>query len=181
MPMKKINIHQMILVSLFAALTAVGAFISIPIGLVPISLQNLFTLLSGMVLGSRMGTFSQLIYILLGVAGLPVFSGFRAGLGVILGPTGGFLTGFVISTYAIGKILEKIADARVWSYFIAGIVGIIIIYTCGVMQLLIVTQIGLKEAVLIGIVPFLPGDFLKLITASFLAIRIKSVVSLPQV
>ena len=179
--MKKINIHQMILISLFAALTAVGAFLSIPIGLVPISLQNLFTFLSGMVLGSKLGTFSQLIYILLGVVGLPVFSGFRGGFGVLLGPTGGFLTGFVISTYVVGKIIEKMEDVRTWSYFIVGLVGIIIIYACGVTQLLIVTEIGLKEAVLVGIIPFLPGDFLKLITASLLAIRIKSVVSLPQV
>ncbi len=171
----------MILISLFAALTAVGAFVSIPIGLVPISLQNLFTFLSGMVLGSKLGTFSQLIYILLGVVGLPVFSGFRGGFGVLLGPTGGFLTGFVISTYVVGKIIEKMEDVRTWSYFIVGLVGIIIIYACGVTQLLIVTEIGLKEAVLVGIIPFLPGDFLKLITASLLAIRIKSVVYLSQV
>jgi biotin transport system substrate-specific component len=179
--MKKINIHQMILVSLFAALTAAGAFVSIPIGLVPISLQNLFTFLSGMVLGSRLGTFSQLIYILLGVVGLPVFSGFRGGLGVLLGPTGGFLTGFVISACIIGKLIEKIDDARIWSYFVIGLLGIIIIYACGVTQLLIVTEIGFKEAVIVGVVPFLPGDLLKLIIASFLAVRIKSVVSLPQV
>lgn len=179
--MKRINAHQMILVSLFAALTAAGAFVSIPIGLVPISLQNLFTLLSGMVLGSKLGTLSQLIYILLGVVGLPVFSGFRGGLGVLLGPTGGFLTGFAISTYVVGKLIEKIEDDRIWSYFVIGLLGIIIIYTCGVVQLMIITEIGVKEAVLLGIFPFLPGDFLKLISASFLAIRIKSVVSLPQV
>ena len=165
----------MILVSLFAALTAAGAFVSIPIGLVPISLQNLFTFLSGMVLGSRLGTFSQLIYILLGVVGLPVFSGFRGGLGVLLGPTGGFLTGFVISACIIGKLIEKIDDARIWSYFVIGLLGIIIIYACGVTQLLIVTEIGFKEAVIVGVVPFLPGDLLKLIIASFLAVRIVSV------
>ena len=173
--MKKINIHQMILVSLFAALTAAGAFVSIPIGLVPISLQNLFTFLSGMVLGSRLGTFSQLIYILLGVVGLPVFSGFRGGLGVLLGPTGGFLTGFVFSACIIGKLIEMIDDARIWSYFVIGLLGIIIIYACGVTQLLIVTEIGFKEAVIVGVVPFLPGDLLKLIIASFLAVRIVSV------
>ncbi len=179
--MKKINVHQITLVSLFSALTAVGAFISIPIGLVPISLQNLFTLLSGMVLGSKSGIYSQLIYILLGMVGLPVFSGFRGGIGVLLGPTGGFLTGFVISAYIVGKLIENINDARIWSYFVIGLLGLIIIYACGIIHLLIVTEIGLKEAVLVGVIPFLPGDFLKLITASFLAVRIKSVVSLPEV
>ena len=171
----------MMLISLFSALTAVGAFVSIPIGLVPISLQNLFTLLSGMVLGSKLGTLSQLIYILLGMVGLPVFSGFRGGLGVLLGPTGGFLTGFVISTYIVGKLIEQIEDDRIWAYLVTGLLGIIIIYTCGVAQLMIITEIGVKKAVIVGVVPFLPGDLLKIIIASFLAVRIKSVVSLPQV
>ncbi|MDD3655878.1 MAG: biotin transporter BioY [Atribacterota bacterium] len=179
--MKKITIRQMTLVSLFAALTAAGAFISIPIGIVPISLQNLFTFLSGMVLGSRLGAFSQLIYILLGAVGLPVFSGFRGGLGILVGPTGGFLIGFVISAYVIGKLIEKLKEASIWSYFTVGLLGAFIIYLTGVIQLLIITRIGIKEAVLVGAIPFLPGDCLKVIIASFLALRLKSVVSLPEV
>ncbi len=179
--MQKITIYQMILISIFAALTAVGAFISIPIGLIPISLQNLFTFLSGMVLGSKLGAFSQLIYLLLGAVGLPVFSGFRGGLGVLLGPTGGFLIGFVISAYVIGKLIEKLKEAKIWSYFTVGLLGVVIIYITGVAQLLIITRIGIKEAVMVGVIPFLPGDCLKVVTASFLAIRLKSVVSLPEV
>jgi biotin transport system substrate-specific component len=179
--MKKITIRQMTLVSLFAALTAVGAFISIPIGIVPISLQNLFTFLSGMILGSKLGAFSQLIYILLGAVGLPVFSGFRGGLGILVGPTGGFLIGFVISAYIIGKLIEKLKEAGIWSYFTVGLLGAFIIYLTGIIQLLIITRIGIKEAVLVGVIPFLPGDCLKVIIASFLALRLKSVVSLPEV
>jgi Uncharacterized conserved protein len=100
------NIRQMTLISLFAALTAVGGFISIPLYPVPLTLQTLFTLLAAMILGSVMGASSQIIYVLLGVIGLPVFAGFKAGIGILFGPTGGFLLGFIISAYIIGKIVE---------------------------------------------------------------------------
>ncbi len=178
--MKKINTRQMILVSLFAALTAVGAFVTIPIGMVPISMQNMFTILSGMVLGGKLGAFSQLIYIFVGTVGLPVFSGFRAGPGVLLGPTGGFLIGFVLSSYIVGMLIENIKNMNVYVYLSIGILGMIIIYLTGVTQLILFAKIGIKDAVMVGIVPFLPGDCLKVITATFLAVRIKSVVSLPM-
>ncbi|NLL61688.1 MAG: biotin transporter BioY [Candidatus Atribacteria bacterium] len=181
--MHRITIHQMTLVSLFAALTIIGAFISIPIGLVPISLQNLFVFLSGMVLGSKLGALSQLIYVLLGAVGLPIFSGYKGGPGVLVGPTGGFLMGFVISAYIIGKLAEKLTNAKtkIWCYFAIGLLGIFIIYITGVAQLLLITKVGLRKAILAGVLPFLPGDFLKLIIASFLAVRLKAVVYLPEV
>ena len=179
--MRRITIHQMTLVSLFAALTAVGAFISIPIGLVPISLQNLFTLLAGMVLGSKLGALSQLIYVLLGTVGLPIFSGYRGGPGVLVGPTGGFLIGFILSAYVIGKLTEKLTNIKIWSYFAIGLLGVFVIYLTGVAQLVFITGIGMREALMAGVFPFLPGDSLKLIVASFLAVRLKVVVNLPEV
>ena len=179
--MRKITIHQMTLVSLFAALTAVGAFISIPIGLIPISLQNLFTLLAGMVLGSKLGALSQLIYVLLGTVGLPIFSGYRGGPGVLAGPTGGFLIGFILSAYVIGKLTEKLTNVKIWSCIAIGLLGVFIIYITGVAQLVYITGIGMKEALMSGVFPFLPGDSLKLIVASFLAVRLKVVVNLPEV
>jgi len=176
--MKKINIHQMTLVSLFAALTAVGAFISIPLYPVPITLQNLFTLLAGMTLGSVLGGSSQIIYVLLGIIGLPVFAGFKAGIGVLFGPTGGFLFGFIISSYIIGKIIELKKEKDIFYYFLAGGIGIIIIYISGITQLSLVTGIGIKKALIVGVFPFLPGDILKIIAASFVASKLKLVIPL---
>ena len=124
--MSKLSTRQMILISLFAALTAVGAFISIPIYPVPLTLQTLFTLLAAMTLGSVMGASSQIIYVLLGVIGLPVFAGFKAGIGILFGPTGGFLFGFIISAYIIGKIVELKKEKNIFYYFLAGIIGTII-------------------------------------------------------
>lgn len=176
--MKKINIHQMTLVSLFAALTAVGAFISIPLYPVPITLQNLFTLLAGMTLGSVLGGSSQIIYVLLGIIGLPVFAGFKAGIGVLFGPTGGFLFGFIISSYIIGKIIELKKEKDIFYYFLAGGLGIVIIYISGITQLSLVTGIGIKKALMVGVFPFLPGDILKIIAASFIAGKLKLVIPL---
>ena len=163
----------MTLISLFAALTAAGAFISIPFQPVPFSLQTLFTLLAGMTLGSASGSVSQVIYILLGVIGLPVFAGFKSGMGILLGPTGGFLFGFVISAYVIGKITEEKKEKYIFYYLLAGFTGTVIIYFIGVTQLSLITGIGIKKAILIGALPFLPGDILKIIAASFIASKLK--------
>ena len=173
--MPKINIRQMTLISLFAALTAVGAFISIPLYPVPLSLQSLFTLLAAMILGSVMGASSQIIYVLLGVIGLPVFAGFKAGIGILFGPTGGFLFGFIISAYIIGKIVELKKEKNIFYYFLAGIIGTIIIYIIGITQLSLVTGIGVKKAITVGMLPFLPGDILKIIAASFIARKLKKI------
>jgi len=169
----KINIRQMTLISLFAALTAVGAFISIPICPVPLTLQTLFTLLAAMTLGSVMGASSQIIYVMLGVIGLPVFAGFKAGIGILFGPTGGFLFGFIISAYVIGKIIELKKEKNIFYYFLAGIIGTIILYIAGITQLSLVTGIGIKKAIAVGMLPFLPGDILKIIAASFIASKLK--------
>lgn len=176
--MKKINIRQMTLISLFAALTAVGAFISIPLQPIPITLQTLFTLLAGMILGSTLGATSQIIYVLLGIIGLPVFAGFKAGIGILFGPTGGFLFGFIISAYVIGKIIEVKKEKNIFYYLLAGLIGTLIIYIAGIAQLSLVTGIGVKKAIAVGMFPFLPGDILKIIAASFIASKLKLIIQL---
>jgi len=169
----KISIRQMTMISFFSALTAAGAFISIPIQPVPFSLQTLFTLLAGMMLGSVSGALSQIIYILLGVIGLPVFAGFKSGLGILLGPTGGFLFGFVIAAYIVGKITEIIKEMNIFYYFFIGCFGILIIYLIGIAQLSIVASIEIKKALVIGALPYFPGDILKVIAASFMVNKLK--------
>ena len=176
--MSKMNIRQMTLISVFAALTAVGGFISIPLYPVPLTLQTLFTLLAAMTMGSVMGASSQIIYILLGIIGLPVFAGFKAGIGILFGPTGGFLFGFIISAYVIGKIVELKKEKNIFYYFLAGIIGTIILYIIGITQLSLVTGIGIKKAITVGMLPFLPGDILKIIAASFIASKLRTAIKL---
>jgi len=171
----KINIRQMTLISLFAALTAVGAFISVPFYPVPLTLQTLFTLLAAMTLGSVMGASSQIIYVLLGLIGLPVFAGFKAGIGILFGPTGGFLFGFIFSAYIIGKLIELKKEKNIFYYFLAGFLGIVIIYFIGVIQLSLVTGMGMKKALFVGALPFLPGDILKIIAASSITYKLRTI------
>ncbi len=102
-----IQLRMMVYASLLAALTAAGAYLAIPIGPVPIVLQNLFILLAGLLLGSRWGLASVSVYLLTGALGLPVFAGGLGGIGRLVGPTGGYLVGFLPAVFVIGWITEK--------------------------------------------------------------------------
>src|SRR4030067_426903 len=105
MPIEKLR--WIVLSSLMAALMAVGAYIHVPIGPVPIVLTNLFVLLSGLLLGSRWGLASAAIYLLVGAIGMPVFYGGKGGLAHILGPTGGYLFGFLLCACVAGFYSER--------------------------------------------------------------------------
>ncbi len=99
----------MVLCALFAALTGVGALIAIPLPFtpVPITLQTFFIFLAGALLGKYLGALSQLIYLLLGVVGLPVFAKGSSGIGALLGPSGGYLVGFIPAAFLVGYLLER--------------------------------------------------------------------------
>ncbi len=101
------SVRDITQIGIFTALTAVGAFISIPIGPVPITLQSFFVLLSGIILGSKKAMFSQITYLLLGLIGFPIFSGFSGGLQHIFKPSFGFIIGYVAAAYVTGKLTEK--------------------------------------------------------------------------
>lgn len=165
----KLSTKELILISLFAALTAISAMFSIPIGPVPVTLQTFMVILSGIVLGSRLGLMSQLIYLLLGLIGLPVFSGGAGGLGTVLTPSFGFLIGFPISAYVIGKIIEKF-NSKV-TIILAVIIGSIIPYITGIpyFYLIFTSYLGksitLYKTLSLTMIPFIPGDCIKAFVA----------------
>ncbi len=172
------SLRDMILASLFAALTGLGAFIVIPVYPVPFTLQTLFTYLSAFLLGRKAGTLSQIIYILLGVIGLPIFSAGKAGPGVVSGPTGGYLWGFIISAYTMGILVEKKNIYKINGFIVVGVIGLLVINFCGALQLYVVTQLSLKAVLLTGIIPFIIGDFIKIVAASLIAHKLKSTLTL---
>lgn len=168
--MPVLTTRQLCYVSLFAALTAVGALVSIPLpwSLVPVTLQTFFIYLAALILGGYLAALSQIIYLGLGIIGLPVFANGSCGLGVLLGPTGGYLWGFVIASFTMG-ILKKIIKRRSpywWGLIL--LVGTLIIYFFGVVQLKVLTKIDFTKAIAVGILPFLPGDIIKIVTAGYL-------------
>ncbi len=169
---RQFTTREMVRVSLFASLTAVGGLISIPLplGLVPLSLQSLITYLAGIFLGPFLGAASQLVYILLGCLNLPVFAGGLAGYAVLLGPTGGYLWGFVLASFVIGSLVR--VRRSTWWVLLALLAGTAVIYGCGLWQLRAVTGASWPRAFWLGAAVFLPGDILKMILAVYLARKI---------
>ncbi len=166
--------HDMVKVSLFASLTAAGSFVYLPLPFnpVPITLQTFFTYLSGIILGPLLGPLSQLIYILLGCLNLPVFAGGTAGLGTLFGPTGGYLWGFLAASGIIGLMAK--GQRSFWRLVLAMVSGTIAIYVFGLAQLIFVAHLSLTQACWAGMVVFLPGDLVKIVLASNIAIKLPS-------
>jgi biotin transport system substrate-specific component len=158
------QLKRMVYAALMAALTAAGAYIAIPLGPVPIVLQNLFIMLAGLLLGGRWGLISVAVYLLAGAVGLPVFAGGTGGVGKFVGPTGGYLLGFGAAAYLIGIISES-GRGRVTIDVLAMVAGTLIIYAFGVSWLKVVTGISFSKALTVGMLPFLIGDALKIAAA----------------
>lgn len=163
--------------SVFVALIAAGAFLSIPIGPVPIVLQNMFVLLAGITLGPKWGLASVAIYILIGICGLPVFAGGKAGIGVIFGPTGGYLLGYLPAVFLTG-LLSKKWKTKYISNILALIAGSVVVYAAGVPWLKIVTGMSWEKSFTLGMYPFIPGDVIKIIAATILANKIKQYIKI---
>ncbi|HSJ14052.1 MAG TPA: biotin transporter BioY [Longimicrobiales bacterium] len=162
-------------VATFTLLTALGAQVSVPIGPVPVSLQTLFVSLAGLLLGARLGAYSQLAYLALGAAGLPVFAQ-GAGLGYLLGPTGGYLLAFPVAAAFTGWFAQRFGSiGGVRGAVVLGIgtlLGTGFVFLGGWSQLTALTG-DPGRAFLVGVAPFLAGDVLKVVLAVLLAARLR--------
>ena len=156
-----VAMHRLVLIALFAALLAVGGWISIPIGPVPITLQTLFLPLAGLVLGSRDGALAALLFLTAGLLGLPVFSGGKGGLAVFLGPTGGFLLAcpFAAWIYGLAGGNRIIPLPRAVLICVAGS-GLV--FVAGMLRLAQLMDLSPSKTLWLALIPFLPGDALKL-------------------
>lgn len=132
-----LNPRNLNLVGLFAALTAIGAWIKIPIPYVPFTLQLFFCIMSGLLLGARLGLVSQLVYVFIGLVGVPVFTN-GGGLYYIFQPTFGYLIGFIVGAYVAGLIVEKVNNKSFKVCLIASLVSMMVVYLFGVPYLFII-------------------------------------------
>lgn len=211
---------NLVLCGLFAALTAICAYINIPLGFTPIpmNLAMLAVFLAGGILGRKYGTVSMIVYVLMGTAGLPVFAGFQSGPGVLAGPTGGFLAGYIAAAFIIGLIIETGEKPQIFSermhtmykspssqtirnsspskesnsssqtviglpitvyrrktalYMMAMLAGLIVCYALGTLWFMLLTGSGLYAALAACVIPFIPGDIIKIIAAVFLTKRLR--------
>lgn len=165
---------RLIGVSVFVILTSLGAFVRIPLRFspVPITLQTLFVLLSAASLGKNLGVLTQLSYIALGISGLPIFAGAGCGLLYLFGPTGGYLLGFVLASFFIGRFI-KYAQDNFFYIFAILCLGDFIILSCGVVWLKIILRYPLLKLLYIGFAPFIIGDLLKAFVASVIYLKLK--------
>jgi biotin transport system substrate-specific component len=163
------RVRKLVYAALFSALTAVSAWITIPLFPVPVTLQTFFVILSGGVLGAYFGALSMAVYLLIGFIGLPVFSRGQSGLGVLAGPTGGYLIGFVLCAIVVGLIVKMRGSPGFLWYLLAMAAGTLVIYACGIAQLSLVLHMPLDTAFIVGVLPFVPGDMVKAILAAFVA------------
>ena len=153
------------LVVLFSAFVALMAQIEIPLWPVPLTLQTLGVLFTGAVLGSRRGAFSMLLYLAEGLVGLPVFAGGASGVTQLLGPTGGYLVGFVIAAGLVGWLAERGWDRRLLWTVLAMVIGNLAIYALGVSWLAVFLG-DLQTALVKGALIFVPGDLVKIAVAT---------------
>lgn len=162
------------LIALFSAILCVLGPLSIPIGPISFSLTPFGVCLAAYVLGMRDGVISCLIYLLIGAIGLPVFSGFQGGLIKLLGPTGGYLIGFIFLSLCTG-VVAQYAQNNISLEFLGMIIGLFLCYLLGTLWLSHQMHLGFFKALSVGVIPFIIPDLIKLILARSIGIKIKKI------
>jgi biotin transport system substrate-specific component len=177
---------RLTLVALFAALIAAGTFISIPVPFspVPVVLQNLFALLSGVVLGPVLGGAAVGLYLIAGILGAPVFTGASGGIAHLLKPSAGYLGGYFLAAVVAGLIVgtpekkgKKGKKTPVWRIIVAVVAGLLVVYVPGVIRLKFAMDVSWPAAIIAGFVPFIVGDAIKGFVAVIIATRLRTVVA----
>ena len=169
--MSKSKAYPIVLVGVFVAIISICAWISIPMVPIPITLQILGVFITASILGAKLGTVSIIIYILLGAVGLPVFSNFTGGFGILLSPTGGFIIGFIFTALTIGIITSF--KNSILTNTLAMLLGLLLCYTFGTVWYCIYANVDFITAVLICVVPFLIGDSVKICISAILVTKLK--------
>lgn len=174
------KVRNLILVALFAALTAVGALVQIPMIPVQITLQLLFCIMAGMLLGPVPGALSQVLYILIGLLGLPVFAG-GGGFGYILKPSFGYLIGFIAGAFTCGLIVKHIKELTFIKALLVALAGVFVVYLIGVPYLYFMLNLStpnamsIGKALTVGLLVFLPGDIIKCVVSAFVVVLVRPV------
>ncbi|GEN45715.1 biotin biosynthesis protein BioY [Alkalibacillus haloalkaliphilus] len=174
-----IKLVHLIYVSMFAAIMGVlGLLPPIPLGFspVPITLQTLGVMLAGSILGARLGpkyaALSQVLFLLIVATGMPLLSGGRGGIGVFLTPSAGFLISWIASAYVIGYLCQRLKTVVVWKMLLINLVGgVFVVYLIGVPVQAMMMEIPVTQAAIYSL-SFLPGDVLKVVGASFIAVKL---------
>jgi len=161
-------------ISLFTAIICIVAPLSIPLAFtpVPISFANLIIFISAAILGAKKGVISVLLYIFIGAVGIPVFSGFSGGLHKIIGPTGGYIIGYIFCSFIIGFLTEKFEN-NIFIYAFSMVLGNLVCCLFGTVWLSYQAHMTFKSALMAGVVPYIIGDAIKIAFACTIAYPVK--------
>lgn len=170
--MKSTQVKVLVLCALFAALTAVCAQISIPMWPVPITLSLLPVLLCAALMKKQHAALAMVVYMVMGLIGLPVFSGLSGGPAKLFGTTGGYIIGYIPCAFLASLVIEKWGRAY-WKQCLAMALGVVVCYAFGTVWFMVTRHIGLWESLTMCVIPFLPGDLIKILLAAFLAGRLE--------
>ena len=168
----KTNVREMALIAVMAAVTCVLGPLSVPIGVVPISFTNLAVYLAIYVLGCKRGTISYIVYLLIGLVGVPVFSSFTGGVGKLFGPTGGYLSGFIFMALICGWFIDKF-DCKLVPSFVGMVLGTIVCYVFGTVWLAYQAGMSFYAALAAGVLPFIIGDLVKMVIAAVIGPQVR--------
>lgn len=171
---KKFKTIDIVYIGLFAALIAVCAWISIPMT-VSFTLQTCAVCLTAGLLGWKRGTLTVLVYILLGMVGLPVFTGFKSGIAAVTGPTGGYIVGFIFTALIVGLAADRLGK-RLWANILFMVIGILVCYLFGTVWFMIAYKVTFVSALTTCVIPFLIPDAVKIAVAAILVNRLKKFV-----
>lgn len=167
------TVRGMVFMAIFAAIICVAAPFSVQVGPIPITLATFAIYLTGAVLGGKRGTVAVIVYIMLGAVGMPVFSNFNGGFSALLGPTGGYIIGYVPLVLLTG-IFAEMSSKKHWTMVIGMVLGTVALYTFGTAWFMIMTSSSLGRALSLCALPFIPGDALKIVCVTAVAIPLKS-------
>lgn len=173
----KTRLLKIVYTAMFVAIIIVCAQIQIPFGQVPFTLQTLGVFIAAAMLGWKLSTIAVFVYALAGFIGLPVFAGFTGGVGIVFGPTGGYIVGFLFTAVIIGLITEKFGK-KIWTLAISMIAGMAACYLFGTVWFVFVMKTDILSAILMCVVPYLVADGLKIALASVLVNRLDKVIKL---
>ena len=158
--------RDLTLAALMAALTGIGAFVTIPLGPVPFTLQPFFVMLAGLLLGWRFGALSVIVYLAVGLVA-PVYHGGTSGIGTLIGPTGGYLWGFVPAAVLVGALAQRLRSRGLWGLFAAAAAGLVPIYVIGAVWLAWqLRTTGFHVVIWGGVLELLPLDVVKAFLAA---------------
>lgn len=177
------KIRSITFVALFAALTAIGAFIKIPLPqpFVPITFQVFFCLLAGILLGAKLGMTSQIVYLVVGLSGIPIFS-MGGGPTYVLQPSFGYLLGLIVCAFVIGNLTRRLKEPKIGKLFLINIIGILIIYLIGLPYLYLIKNLYLNtetsawKVLYYGFAITVPGDIIKCYLAAIIGAKLIPIV-----